>query len=336
MSKLRLTLACTNYDRVRPIEDGRVQPLGIDLIYLRLHSQAIFLRMLKYHEFDVAELSFAKYVLSLFEENPPFIAIPAFPSRMFRHAAIYVSRKSGIRNPKDLVGKRVGVPEYDQTAGVWIRGMLAEEYNVPVASVNYHAGRVKDEKYEGTHYTNLSSLDVVPNKPGIRVEPIGKGKNLSQMLMDDEIDAIYSAGAPPSFVDNPESVERLFPNCKKVEEDYFRKTRIFPIMHVFAIKKEVYDQNRWIAKSLYDAFLKAKQLALDELLNSNGVCLYMLPWLHEEIDSTTNVMGKDYWPYGISANEKTVGRFLTYLFDQGLIPRKREPREIFAAETIAT
>jgi len=204
MSKLPLTLACWNYDRTRALADGRVTPDGIDLTYLNLGPEETFFRMLRHREFDVAELSLSSYTLSRFREDQPFIAIPIFPSRYFRHSCIYVNTASGIREPKDLIGKRVGNPEYQMTAPVWIRGILRDEYGVPVSSVTYLSGG--EEQPGRTEKIPLS----LP--PEIRLESIPPDRTLSHMLETGEIDALYTARAPSSFFHSPDKVQRLFPD----------------------------------------------------------------------------------------------------------------------------
>jgi len=257
MSRLALSLACWNYDRTRALMDGTIRPDGIDLTYLNLPVEETFFRMLRNREFDVAEMSLSSYTVSMFREPRPFVAIPIFPSRMFRHSSIYINTGSGIREPKDLVGKRVGTPEYQMTAPVWIRGILAEHYGVPVDSVTYCTG---GEEEPGR--SEKLKLDLPPS---IRVEPIGAGQTLSAMLASGEIDALHTARMPSTFVTAPDKVKRLFPDFVDVEKAYFRKTGIFPMMHTVAIRREVYEKNRWIAQSLYKAFAASQKATYEDL-----------------------------------------------------------------------
>ena len=251
MSRLRLTMACWNYDRTRALMEGRVPIDGVDLTYLNLPVEETFFRMLRHREFDVAELSLSSYTLSLFRDDCPFIAIPVFPSRYFRHSCIYVNTESGIREPKDLIGKRIGNPEYQMTAPVWIRGILSDEYRVPVTSVTYLSGG--EEQPGRTEKIPLS----LP--PEIRLESIPPDKTLSRMLETGEIDALYTARAPSSFFNGSGKVRRLFEDYQTVEREYYRKTRIFPPMHIIAIRRDVYERNRWVAQSLLKAFVAAQQ-----------------------------------------------------------------------------
>ena len=248
MSKLNLTLSCWNYDRMQALRDGSVQPDGIELNYLPLPVEETFFRMVRFGEFDVAEMSLSSYTVSLFKDPRRFIAIPIFPSRFFRHSCIYVNAKSGIREPKDLIGKKIGVPEFQMTAPVWIRGILAEHYGVPVDSVTYSTG---GEEEPGR--PEKQSLDLPAN---IKVHAIPDDKTLSQMLRDGEIDALHTARAPSTY--DGVNVVRLFENYPEVEREFWRKTRIFPIMHTVAIRREVYEKNRWIAQSLFKAFAEAQ------------------------------------------------------------------------------
>jgi 4,5-dihydroxyphthalate decarboxylase len=244
MSKLKLTFGCWNYDRTRAVMDGTVRPDGIELNSLEMPVEETFFRMLRYREFDVAEMSLSSYVVSLFKDPKPFVAIPVFPSRFFRHSSIYVSARSGIERPQDLIGKRVGNPEYQMTAPVWIRGILSDHYGVPVDGVTYVTG---GEEEPGR--PEKLKLDLPPN---IVVERIGERQTLARMLTDGEIDALYTARKPSSF-NGDGRVRRLFEDFVAVERAYYRATGLFPIMHTVAIRREVYEQNRWIAQSLFKA-----------------------------------------------------------------------------------
>lgn len=327
MSKLRLAIACSNYDRTRAIADGRVPIDGIDPVWLDLPIEEIFFRMLRHHEFDAAELSLSSYVLSLFAENPPFIAIPVFPSRCFRHSCIFVHGASGIREPKNLIGKRVGVPEYQMTAGVWIRGILSDDFNVPVASVQYFRG---GEEQPGRPEKIPLSLP-----PEIHLETIGPAKTLSAMLESGEIAALYTARMPSTFTNGSGKVRRLFENYPAVEQDYFSRTGIFPIMHVIAIRREVYHRSPWIAQSLLKAFVAAQEIAYDQLYES-GALPFMLPWLLHHVEQTRALMGADFWPYGLERNARTLETFLRYSHEQGLAKRLLKASEIFAPESLET
>jgi len=325
MSKLRLTLSCWGYDRMRALADGRVRAEGIDLNFLDLPVEETFFRMLRYREFDVAELSLSSYTVSLFREPRPFVAIPVFPSRMFRHSCIFVSTASGIREAADLAGKRIGTVEYQMTAPVWIRGILQDEYGVPVESCEYFTGGMEESGRE-----EKLKLDLPPH---IRVRNIGPQKTLSQMLAAGEIDALQSPRMPSTLHTQPQKVRRLFESYVEVERAYYARTRIFPIMHTIAIKREVYEANPWIARSLYKAFVQAQKIAYEELYETAALRT-MLPWMIAEIEAVRRDMGHDWWPYGYEPNRLVLDTFLRYHHEQGLSKRRLQAAELFAPETM--
>ncbi|NJC84454.1 ABC transporter substrate-binding protein [Planosporangium mesophilum] len=322
--RIPITLACERYDRTEALRDGRVRPAGVDLTYLPQQVEETFFRMARFREFDAAEMSLSSYVITL-TRDAPFIAIPVFPSRLFRHSGIYVSAASGIREPADLIGKHVGVAEYQLTANVWIRGILADEYGVPVESVTYRTG--------GLHQPGRPEKLKVHLPPAVRVEPIGPRQTLSEMLATGEIDAVYTPRTPESFTRGDSGVRRLFDPSRPAEEDYFRRTGIFPIMHVVVLRRDVYERNRWLARSLHDAFEQAKTLCA-EGIDETAAARYLLPWLHDEVARTRAVLGADYWPYGLEKNLAVLRTFLRYSYDQGLAARRLEPAELFAPETL--
>jgi 4,5-dihydroxyphthalate decarboxylase len=325
MSTLRLTLACWDYDRTRALADGSVRPDGIDLTYLTLPVEETFFRMRRHREFDAAEMSLSSYTVSLFRPDRPFVAIPVFPSRFFRHSSIYVSAKSGIREPKDLAGKRIGVPEYQMTAPVWIRGMLQDEYGVDPASVEYWTGGEEEPGRE-----EKLKLDL-PAK--FRLRAIGPTETLSRMLAEGAIDALHTARAPSTFTTRPDAVKRLFENHAEVERAYWRKTRIFPIMHTVVLRREVYEAHRWVAQSLAKAFAAAQRKTYDDLAVTAALKA-MLPWQMAHVEETRREMGDDWWPYGLTANRHVLDTFLRYHHEQGLSPRRLAPEELFAPETL--
>lgn len=327
MSKLRLTLACWDYDRTRALADGRVKPEGVDLNLLPLDVEETFFRMLRGREFDAAEMSLSSYCVSLLREDPAFVAIPVFPSRFFRHGCIFVSTRSGIREPADLIGRRIGVPEYQMTAPVWIRGLLADDYGVDPASVQYFTGGEeepgRDEKLKLT----------LP--PRFSVTPIGPEQTLARMLADGEIDALHTARTPSTFYSRPDDVKRLFPDFVGVEKAYYRRTGIFPIMHVIAIRRDVYEANRWVARSLFKAFIAAQRITYDNLAVTSAMTS-MLPWQVAAVEDARAELGDDWWPYGLDRNRAVLDTFLRYHHEQGLSARRLQPEELFAPETFET
>ena len=325
MSKLRLSIACWNYDRTRALLEDRIPVDGIELTYLNLPVEETFFRMLRHQEFDVAEMSLSSYVMSLFAEEPPFIAIPVFPSRFFRHSCIYINRDSGIREPKDLVGKRVGTPEYQMTAGVWIRGILSDEYHVPVPSVRYFNG---GEEEPGRPEKLKLSLPVE-----IQLEAIPPNQTLAAMLDSGEVDALYTARMPSTFTRGSGKVRRLFEDYASVEHEYYSRTRIFPIMHTVVIRRAVYQKHPWVAQSLYKAFVLAQREVYQELYQTAAL-KYMLPWLIRHVEETRSLMGENFWPYGFEPNLHTLSTFLRYSHEQGLSQRLLTPQQLFAPESM--
>lgn len=325
MSKLPLTLACCDYDRTRALADGRVAVDGVELNFLNLPVEETFFRMLRYREFDAAEMSLSSYTVSLMRPDPAFVAIPVFPSRFFRHSCVFISARSGIREPRDLIGKRVGVPEYQMTAPVWIRGVLHDEYGVAPDAVSYFTGGEeepgRDEKLK---------LDLPPR---FKVTPIPADRTLAAMLAEGEIDALYTARTPSTFYSRPQEVRRLFPDFVSVEQAYFRRTRIFPIMHVIALRRDVYEADRWLARSLMKAFEEARRIARDNLLVTASLAT-MLPWQVASVEEAIAEMGPDWWSYGLAPNREALAAFLRYHHEQGLSAHRLEPEALFAPECL--
>ena len=322
MSRLQLTFACGDYDRTRALEDGSVRPDGIDLTYLRLPVEETFFRMLRHREFDVAEMSLSTYVATLDQTARPFVALPVFTSRMFRHGGIYINANAGIEMPSDLRGKRVGSPEFQLTACVWIRGILSEHHGVPVDSVAYHTGG-----QETPGRIEKGKVDT-----GLEIRPIPAGATLSQMLANGEIDALYTPRVPSPFRDRDPRVTRLFDDVVAVEKEYFAATGIFPIMHVVVIRRDVYERHRWVAQSLYKACQTARDDAYARIYDSSAL-RFMEPWLIQHLEESKQLLGQDYWSYGLAENEKALDVFLRYHHEQGLSRKRYEPADLFADET---
>src|SRR5688572_23367458 len=322
---LRLTLACWDYDRTRAIMENRVQFDGIDLTYLNLVVEETFFRQMRHHEFEVSEISFSSYLVSMFQESPPFIGIPIFPSRSFRHSGIYINAGAGIREPKDLIGKRIGCAEYQLTANVWIRGILNDEYGVTPSSFTTVIGGL--EEIGRVEKAALS----LPAE--IKIERIGATQTLSAMLESGEIDALFSPRAPSSFTRGTGKVRRLFENTHAAEREYFERTRIFPIMHLVAIRRDVYEKHRWVAQALYKGFAEAQRMTYEDL-HQTAALKVMLPWLIQHLADTEKLMGKDFWAYGYQPNVEAINRLLRYHHEQGLSRRQLKPEEIFAPETL--
>ncbi|MGH7844123.1 MAG: ABC transporter substrate-binding protein [Candidatus Binatia bacterium] len=324
MSDLRLTLACEDYDRTRALRDGEVKPEGIDLNYLVLPVEEIFWRMLKYHDFDVAELSMGAFFVAAAQGRRPFTAIPVFPSRTFRHRCIFVNVAAAIARPEDLRGKRVGVPEYTMTAAVWLRGLLQHEYGVSPEEVCWvQAGEEQPGRKDRVEFKLPDNihLEVVPDK------------TLNDMIEQGKIDAVMSPRMPSCFVRGVPQVQRLFPSFRPVERDYFQRTQIFPIMHVIGIRAALHEEHPWVAQSLYKAFCDAKDLCFSKIYDSN-VLRVSLPWDVAEYEETRALMGADYWPYGFAPNRQVLETLQSYLLEQGLIEKKLQMEQLFADSTL--
>ena len=307
---LRLSGALGPYDHVRGL-----RPQGIDLLLLELPIEEIFFRFTKFREWDVSEMSFGKVISLMAQDHPEIIAIPVFVSRVFRHSAIYVANPK-IRTPKDLEGKRVGIPEWAQTAGIYVRGMLAHEYGVDLARIQWFQAGVREpgrvEKVE------------LKLPPGVKIERKAD-RTLVEMLGKGDLDAVISAREVPGA--------RLFENHQEVEKEYFRKTRIFPIMHVLALKRDVYERDRWIAMNLLKAFEEAKQRSLARVTEF-GLSHLPMPWVPDHARQWRALAGEYFWPYGIEPNRATLEAFLQYGFEQGVATRRLKVEELFAPETL--
>jgi 4,5-dihydroxyphthalate decarboxylase len=323
MTKIQLTLACGEYDRTNALALQDVEPEGISLNYLRLPVEETFWRMLRHQEFDVAEMSLSSYLIHR-SRNDDFIALPVFPSRCFRHSCIFIHAQSGIERPEDLRGKRIGVPEYQMTAPLWQRALLQHEYGVHPSMMQWFQGGLEQPGREEKEQLHLPS--------DIAMQAIKPEQTLSQMLKDGEIDALLSARTPSSFFCENGAVRRLFPDFKRVEQEYFSRSGIFPIMHVIALRKDIAESYPWIGGTLFKAFCRAKD-RLFEQMRQTAALYVSLPWLIAEVEETQRLMGMDFWPYGIEPNRTTLEAALQYSFEQGLIARELAVEEIFLPST---
>lgn len=327
MSRLNLTIAFSDYDRVAALSGGLVQPDGIDLNFLTLPVEETFFRMARHAEFDVAEMSLSSYCMTLARDPVPFIAIPVFPSRVFRHGSMFVSTKSGIERPEQLAGKRIGYPEYQMTAPVWMRGILADEHGVKPSDVLHFSGGVEQPGRIEKLKLNLP--------PSIRWQAIAPEQTLATMLADGEVDALLAARPPSTLYSRPDDVRRLFPNHADDERAYYKRTGIFPIMHTVVIRRELYQSQRWIAQSLLKAFTLAQRKTYDDL-NESHAFKAMLPWLPAHVAEARTLMGDDWWPYGFEANRHVLDTFLRYHHEQGLSAERLAPEQLFAPESLET
>jgi 4,5-dihydroxyphthalate decarboxylase len=319
-----LTVATGRYDRTAALRERRIRPEGLDLTWLTLNVEQIFWRMMRHMEFDVSEMSASGYVIRRSRGVDDLMAIPVFLSRSFRHSALYVSPHAGIRRPEDLAGRRIGVPEYQMTASVWVRGMLEDDYGVAASDVQWVQG--------GLEQPGRRPFEPV-EPPGISLEFAPDGKTLGAMLADGELDALISPRVPSVYENG--AVERLFPNPWEAERDYYNRSGIFPIMHTVAIKRAIVDAHPWIPQTLSNAFLAAKQEA-DAALRDTTVLPVGLPFLVQHVQETVALMGEDFWPYGVEPNRKTLEALLRYLERQGLLTNPIGVDDLFPASTRTT
>lgn len=322
MGDVQLTLACDISDRTRSLAMGEVEPNGIDLNFLPTQVEETFWRMLKHQEFDVSEMSMSSYMMARDQGHPELIAIPVFPSRFFRHSCIFVNADAGIDEPQDLQGKNVGVPEYQITAAMMSRGMLQHQYDVHPSDVHWYQGGEHDEGREEKLTVDLPA--------DVDMNALPPGTTLSESLATGEIDALVTARTPQSF--GTAHVERLFSNYKQVEKDYYRETGIFPIMHCVVLREAVHEKHPWAAQELYKAFKRSKQLCLERIGDTTEL-VSALPWLHSEVEETRDLMGWDYWPYGVEDNRHVLETMTQFSYEQGLTEEKLEVEELFAPNT---
>ena len=311
MSALPITFACGLYDRMLALQTGEIKPDGIDLNFLVIDNpREIFDRMSGRQEFDACEMSSSEFISRYAAGKLPFVAIPVFASRVFRHGFIVVNRKF-ITSAKDLAGKRIGVPLYTQTAALFVRGLMQHDLGVDLSGIEWVQGAVN----EPGAYGNPS---VMPLLKPVAITPNQSGKSLSDLLAAGDIQAIIGSNLPRALNRHPDVV-RLFPDYRAREQDYFRRTGIFPIMHLIVIRNDVYERHPFVARSLYDAFGAAKDWAWEKM-RYPGTLRYMLPWLPDDIEEIDKLFGGDCWPYGIEPNRPTLEALVTYMAEQGLIP----------------
>ena len=319
MAPLRLTLACGPYDRTQALRDGTIRPDGIDLNYVSLQPAEIFWRMLQYREFDASEMSLSNYTTLVSGGDSPFIAIPVYPSRVFRHGYFFINTEKGIASPRDLKGRRGGVPEYSMTAAVYMRGLLQHEYGVKPSDVEWVQGRAD----------RLGR----PLPPDGRLTLAPAAAELGALLARGEIDFMMTANNPLAFRRGAPNVRRLFPDYAEVEKDYYRRTKIYPIMHTVVIRRDVYERDPWAALSLYQAFAAAKQHCY-RLLTETGSPKASFAWLQPMIEQEQAIIGPDWYPYGIEQNRPSLEALLQYAHEQGLTGRRVAIEELFAPSTL--
>lgn len=321
MPKLPMTFACGLYDRMTALCTGEVQAEGIDLNFTSVHNpRDLFDRMVAGLEYDASEMSASEYVTRFAAGQCPFIAIPVFPSRMFRHGFIVVDSRV-IKQPKDLQGKRIGVQLYTMTAAVWIRGLLQHDHGIDLSTIEWVEGAMESPNPHGkpTVLPPLKPVSIVANK---------SGKSLSQLLDGGDIQAVIGADLPSCIGKNPH-VKRLFPDFRAEEKAYYRRTKIFPIMHLVVLRREFHERHPFAAASLFNALNESKALAYGRM-RYLGALRYMLPWLPADLDEIDEVFGGDPWPYGVEPNRTALEVLVQFLLDQSMIAMPVKVDDLFA------
>ncbi|MBW9105020.1 ABC transporter substrate-binding protein [Paraburkholderia phenoliruptrix] len=320
MSKLQLSIAVGNYDRIRPLIDGDVQIDGVDPVFMLQEPEEIFFRAFRHADYDVCELSLSSYSVKTAAGISPYIAVPVFPSRAFRHTSVYVRADRGINRPEDLKGKRIGVPEYQLTANVWVRLFLNEEYGVKPSDVTWVRGGYEDP-------TRVEKI-ALKLPPDVHLENAPEGRTISGMLEAGEIDALIGPRAPSCFERGHPQIKYLFEDPHASAAEWYRRTSIFPIMHTLGIRKELAERHPWLPGAMVKAFEKSKAVALSRL-NDTSATKVTLPFVEDHLRAARGLMGSDFWSYGFAANEGTINRFLKQHFDEGLSVRLLEAKELF-------
>jgi 4,5-dihydroxyphthalate decarboxylase len=327
MARLSMTIAIWGYDRARGLFDGSVQPEGIELNCLDYSPAENFTKMLKHKEFDASELGFAPVVQLASKGNSPFVAIPVFPLRFVRLSLIFVNVNSGINQPKDLIGKKVGWAAQD--APLWEKGLLQEYYGVPHNSVTYYVGGLDRPG-------PMQDIVELPKRPDLKINYIGPDRSLSDMLDRGDIDALYCASVPDCYMRRSKNVRRLFEDYETEERAMYQKLGYLPMMHGFVIRRDVYERNTWVAASLFKALCEAKNRSLAFYRENMRfeIGKITIPWLPSHLKSVRDMMGDNYVPYGFKVNRKAIEKFIEYHHQQGLSERKVSPEELFAPETL--
>jgi 4,5-dihydroxyphthalate decarboxylase len=325
MAKLDLSIAIGNYDRVRPLMDGRVPIDGVDPVFMNLVPEEIFFRAFRSAEFDICELSLSSFAVKTARGDNPYVGVPVFPSRAFRHTAICVRTDTGIKEPGDLKGRRIGTPEYQLTACVWARAILADDHGVQPADILWVRGGIEEPGR-----TEKIALALPPE---IRLENAPAGATLNAMLEAGEIEGLVAPRAPSCFERGDPRIGWLFPDPTRAAAEYYRRTGIFPIMHVLGIRRTLAERHPWLPLALLKAFEQSKRLALAELTDTSATKV-TLPFVEEQLRAARQLMGHDFWSYGIEPNRVVLDTFLRHHHAQGLSPRRLQPEELFHPATL--
>lgn len=327
MARLDLSIAVGDYDRTRPLVDGAVQIDGVDPVFSLLYPEEIFFRAFRHAEFDVCELSLSSFALKTAAGDCPYVGIPVFPSRAFRHTSICIRNDRGIARPEDLKGRRVGIPEYQLTANVWMRAILEDEHGVRPSDVTWVRGG----------YEQPGRVEKIPIQlpAGVHVEPAGEGETLTGLLDRGEIDAVMGPRAPSIFDRGDPRVSWLYPDPAAAAAEWYRRRRIFPIMHILGLRRTIAEAHPWLPAALAKAFEQAKRAALAKLTDTSATKV-TLPFVEESLRGARRLMGEDFWSYGFAANKHVLDYFLGHHHAQGLSQRLLAPEELFHPATLET
>ena len=323
MADIHLTMAIFDYDHVRDMATERVKPEGIELTVINHDVEEIFHRMMFGQEFDVSEISMGMSTSRVSQGDAPFVLLPIFPSRVFRLSSIYVRADGPIKTPADLKGKRIGVPEWGQTAGIYTRGWMVHQAGVKLTDVDWFQSGINDPGRQ-----EAATLDL---PDGVNLTVV-TDRSLTDMMFDGDLDAAFSARAPNAFLAGDPRMVRLFPDYRKAEQAYFEETGIFPIMHTIAMRRDVFEEHRWAAMNMMTAFEEAKQRSVARIKNVTASQI-AVPWLnHDAPEVNKALFGDDWWPYGIERSRTTLEAFLQYGYEQGTLHKKMKPEDLFPEE----
>jgi len=326
MSKLNLSIAVRDYDRTRPLTDGTVQIDGVDPVFMALDPEEIFFRAFRHAEFDICELSMSSFTVKTAQGNNPYVGVPAFVSRAFRHTSIYV-RTDRIKQPADLKGRKIGVPEYQLTANVWARALLEDDYGVKPSDIHWIRGGLED--------AGRKEKITISVPPDVRLDDVPEGRTLDSLLETGEIDAFMGPRVPPCFERGHPDVGWLFADTVAAATDYFKRTGIFPIMHIIGVRRSIVEKHPWLPAAVLKAFERAKTIAIERLADTSSTKV-TLPFVEEQVRAARGLMGRDFWSYGVAGNRKQLDYFLAQHHGQGLSSRLVTVEELFHPTTFET
>ncbi len=321
-SRLKLTFASSDYEHVRDLTMGPIEPEGIELVPITLQIEEMFYRFINFEEFDISEISSGKYTSMISQGDNRFVGLPIFPSRVARQSSVYILPGGPIKTAEDLRGKKIGVPEWGQSASVYSRGWLQHEVGIPLTEIEWHQAGVNQPGRKEKVALNLPDGIVLKPQPD---------KSLSGMLLDGEIDAILTAHAPEIVEKRDPRIVRLYPNYREIEKQYYRDTGIWPIMHLYAIRREVFEAHPWVAQSMCKALTEAKDRSLNRMLDITA-CRAPIGWIYDIAEEARELFGDDFYPYGIEPNRTTLEAFLLYGYEQGLFHKHMAPEDMFPKE----